>query len=83
MSEKLRAVFQTYGLWFFIGLILAGLTIGIHRGGEDDGVEDIAGDSPLHLTGVGGGSDILGGPAACGIAGILGSGRKAVRDKPR
>lgn len=28
MSEKLRSAFQTYGLWFFIGLILAGLTIG-------------------------------------------------------
>lgn len=28
MSEKLRSVFQRYGLWFFIGLILAGFTIG-------------------------------------------------------
>lgn len=28
MSEKLRSTFQIYGLWFFIGLILAGLTIG-------------------------------------------------------
>ena len=28
MYEKLRSFFQTYGLWFFVGLILAGLTIG-------------------------------------------------------
>jgi len=29
MSDKLKSVFQRYGLWFFIGLILAGITIGV------------------------------------------------------
>ena len=39
MSEKLRSLFQTSGLWFFIGLILAGLIFllapGLGSFGED------------------------------------------------